>query len=353
MSDVRVDGRVVIRSVTTWLPPEPHSLASAVRTGLLTSEEAADSGYRTLTVSRQTAAPDMAVRAARRALHAADLPAHRLTTTVHAWTWHQGHDFWSPAHYVASHVGAEQAEPLGVAQMCNGGAAAMEVAATRLLADPACDHLLVTTADRFVGPGFDRWTGDYGVLYGDGATAAVLSRSGAPAVLELLALVTDAAPAMEHMHRGDDPFSSAPMDHGAVDVRRTKKAYLSGVGKETFLRAAAEHIQRVVSRALDEAGTTPSDVALVAVPRLGGSSLRDVYLPALWPVLPVTPVDLGAATGHLGAGDALANLAAAVDDDLLAPGAIGVVLSAGAGFTWTCMVVRRPASGRHEERSRT
>ena len=293
----------------------------------------------------------MAVAAARRALDAAAVPARSLTASLHAWTWHQGHDFWSPAHYVAGRIGADRAEPLGIAQMCNGGAAAMEVAVTRLLADPACDHVLVTTADRFAAPGFDRWGGDYGVLYGDGATAAVLGRPGGPAALELLAVVTAAAPGMERMHRGDDPFSAAPMERGAVDVRRTKKAYLADVGKEHFVRSAGEHVEHLVRRALDVAGTAPSEVALAAVPRLGGGSLRGVYLPALAAVLPLAPVDLGAATGHLGAGDALANLATVLDDGLLAPGRTGIALSAGAGFTWTCLVVRRPAHDDIGERS--
>lgn len=353
MSGVRTAGRVVIRSLATWLPPDPVPLAEAVRGGLLPAQDAADSGYRTLTVSAHTAAPDMAVRAARRALDAAAVPADRLTGTVHAWTWHQGHDFWSPAHYVASGVGADRAGPLGVAQMCNGGAAAVEVAVSRLLADPDCDHLLVTTADRFAAPAFDRWTGDYGVLYGDGAAAAVLTRAGGPAALELLSLVTDAAPAMERMHRGDDEFSGAPLSRGAVDVRRTKKAYLADVGKEAFAAAVGERVRRVVRRALDEAGVAACEVALAAVPRLGGASLHGVYLPALADVLPVAPVDLGGATGHLGAGDALANLAVALDDDLLAPGRVGIALSAGAGFTWTCLVVRRPAHTSAAEGSKT
>lgn len=358
MSGVRTAGLVVLRSVTTWLPPDPHPLADAVRAGLLAPEEAVASGYRAVTVSERTAAPDMAVLAARRALDVT-VPADRLTGTVHAWTWHQGHDFWSPAHYVASAVGAHRAEPLGVAQMCNGGAAAVEVAVTRLLADPGCDHLLVTTADRFAAPAFDRWTGDYGVLYGDGATAAVLGRpgrpggSGGPGGLELLSLVSDAAPEMERMHRGDDPFSAAPMVRGAVDVRRTKKAYLAGGGKAAFFAAIGERVRRVVRRALDEADIAASDVALVTVPRLGGGSLREVYRPALADVLPVVPVDLGGDTGHLGAGDVLANLATALDDDLLTPGRVAVALSAGAGFTWTCLVVRRPAHTTSGERSTT
>ena len=39
----------------------------------------------------------MAVRAARNALSRAGVPAGDLAAVLHAWTYHQGHDFWSPA----------------------------------------------------------------------------------------------------------------------------------------------------------------------------------------------------------------------------------------------------------------
>ena len=116
--------------------------------------------------------------------------------------------FWSPAHYIAARIGADGANPVGVQQMCNGGAAALELA-TRWAGTADAGTALVTTADRFAEPGFDRWRGDYGLWYGDGAAAVLVGHGadGSSADLELLALASRAEPAAEEMHRGADPVS--------------------------------------------------------------------------------------------------------------------------------------------------
>lgn len=344
---MRVDGRISVTGLATSLSDTAESTVAAVAAGRLTEQDARGSGYEALPVSADLAPPELAVRAATAALLRANVPAAELDVVAHAWIHHQGHDFWSPAHYVAARLGADAAQPLGINQMCNGGAAALETVASRLLADPGRQRALVTTADCFLEPGFDRWRGDYGVLYGDGATAAVVEVSTAPVTgrgLELLAVSTVAAPELEWMHRGDDPFSpAARMTSMTVDVRRTKKAYLTATGKEAFAKTVAARVGDVLAGGLADAGVTAREPRLVLVPRLGATALDEVYRPAVAAVLPAPVVDLGHRTGHLGAGDVIANLADLVGQELLRPGEVGVVLSAGAGFTWSCVVVRRPA----------
>lgn len=342
---MRINGKVHLTGLATCLPATTESTMDAVDTGRLTAEDARNSGYRALPVSTDLAPPQLAVRAARTALERAGVAAAELDLVAHAWTHHQGHDFWSPAHYVAAQLGADTAQPVGIHQMCNGGAAALETAVSRLVADPGVRRALVTTADCFAAPGFDRWRGDYGVLYGDGATAALLDVAAAPRPggLELLSVSTVAAPELERMHRGDDPFSPVPRMHGpAIDVRRTKKAFLATTGKESFAKTVAGRVGEVLGNGLAEAGIDADQPRFVLVPRLGAVALDDVYRPAVNAVLPAPLVDLGSETGHLGAGDLIANLAATVDRDMLGPGEVGIALSAGAGFTWSCVVVRRP-----------
>jgi 3-oxoacyl-[acyl-carrier-protein] synthase-3 len=344
---MRIDARVRITGVATALPATTERIASAVAADQLSEQDATNSGYLELPVAQGVAAPRFAVRAAEMALEAARIPAADLDLVAHAWIHYQGHDFWSPAHYVADAIGAAAAEPVGVRQMCNGGAAALTTSVTRLLADPDAHQALVTTADCFGRPGFDRWRSDYGVLYGDGGTAAVLTDRPTGRGLDLLAVNTVAASELEHMHRGDDPFTPAGrMLGGTVDVRRTKKAYLAMAGKETFGKTVAERVRDVLVAGLADAGLDPAVPRLVLLPRIGAAGLTEIYRPAVASVLPAPAVDLGRHTGHLGAGDLIANLAVAADEDLLRPGDTAVALSAGAGFTWSCVVVRRP--GRDE-----
>lgn len=343
---MRVEERIGVAAAVTRLPAHVEKAVDAVAAGRLTEEEAAATGYEELPVSRDESAPEMAAAAARAALERAGWEADSVGLALHAWIYHQGHDFWSPAHYVANEAGLRKALPLGVQQMCNGGAVAVELAVARLLSDPDATRAVVTTADRFAEPGFDRWRGDYGLWYGDGATALLLDHAPG-AELRLLSVASVAAPALEAMHRGADPFSAAPRGFGErVDVRRTKTAFLAGGGKERFTAAVREKVAEVITCGLADAGMAPDDprIDCVVLPRLGVTALRDIYGPVVGSVTAAPRLDLGARTGHLGAGDVAAGLATLVAQERLAPGKVAVLLGAGAGFTWSCLVVRRAES---------
>ncbi|MGH3433705.1 MAG: 3-oxoacyl-[acyl-carrier-protein] synthase III C-terminal domain-containing protein [Thermocrispum sp.] len=336
---------ITLSGLACWLPKTAVTVATAIRAGSLDAEDAADLGYRQLPVERELAPPEMAVLAGREAMSRAGVEPLDVGLLLHTWMFHQGHDLWSPPHYIAGQLDLHDALPIGVQQVCNGSAAAIELAAARLFADRSLRHAVITTADRFLPPGFDRWRGDYGVGYGDGATAVVLDAADdRPAELTLLSIATLAAPELERMHRGDDGFSPAPGWHSIpLDIRRTKKAYLSAYGMESFAKVSRGAIARVIRACLTDANVHPDDDRLrwVAMPRVGRAVLEQAYRPAVAAVTGTALLDLSADTGHLGAGDALANLAGLSHQDLLRPGELAMVLNAGAGFTWSCLLVRR------------
>jgi 3-oxoacyl-[acyl-carrier-protein] synthase-3 len=337
---MRVGGEIAVAGAAVWLPETTESSAAAVADGRLDADEADELGYRELPVSARLGAPELAVLAGRDALRQAETDGAELGLLVHAFSYFQGYDFFSPAHFVADQLGARAAIPVGVQQMCNGGAAAVQLAAGQLVADPAIGPALVTTADRFTEPGFDRWRGDYGVAYGDGGTAVVLRRGAGP--LALLSVTSAAAPEFEAMHRAGEPFAPAARFYaGTVDTRRTKKAFLRANGSDAFVKAEREKLRSVLETALSEAEVGAEELTRVLLPRLARSVLVDTYLPTLAELTPAEPIDLGTHTGHLGAGDLLAGTAALVaGPHALAGGQVAAVLSAGAGFTWSCAVVR-------------
>ncbi|QUH01511.1 ketoacyl-ACP synthase III family protein [Saccharopolyspora erythraea] len=333
---------LTLDAVTTWLPPGRETAAEVVRAGRLPAGEVPDLGLSHVPVS-ELAAPEMAVRAARTALADAGADPARIGFLAHAWIYHQGHDFWSPAHYIANEIGAGRAFPVGVQQLSNAGAAAVGLAVDRMLADPGVDSALVTTADRFAPPGFDRWSADYGVVYGDAGTAAVLRRRGSGLHLRSLAFTTAAE--FEVMYRGRDEFSPAPMWRGAVDIRRPKKAYLEQHGGNAeFQSTARESVRGVLLRALSDAGVEPDDsrIACVALPRLSDSVLDMMYLPVLEGLVKGEVLRLREESGHLGAGDLLANLTHISRSGLLGSGEFAVLIGGGGGFTWSCLVVQAP-----------
>ncbi|MFF1277283.1 3-oxoacyl-ACP synthase [Streptomyces marokkonensis] len=332
--------------MTTWLPEERETASAMVAAGRITAEESRGLGLTAVPVSG-TPAPDMAVRAAERALAASACGPEDVGLVVHGWLYHQGHDFWSPAHYIAARIGARAALPLGVQQMSNAGAAALGVAVDKLTADARLQVALVTTADRFCPPGFDRWAADYGVVYGDAGTAAVLrrrdpGRTRSGLLLKSLAFVTDAQ--YESMYRGRDEFSPAPLWRGGrIDVRRTKKAYLEEHGGiAAFTESARSCVRTVLLEALAEAGVQPSDARIryVALPRLSDSVLDMMYLPVLEGLVAGKILRDREDSGHLGAGDMFANAARISGAHDLESGEFAVLIGGGGGFTWSCAVVQ-------------
>ncbi|BBC32804.1 hypothetical protein SGFS_040980 [Streptomyces graminofaciens] len=330
-----------------WLPERRQSASEAVELGLIDAETAGELGCDGLPVA-ELAPPEMAVEAGRRALAAASEDPGDLGLVLHAWIHYQGHDLWSPVHFIADRLGADDAVPVGVQQVCNGGAAAVELAAARLFVEPELRRALVTTADAFAEPGFDRWGGDYGIAYGDGATALVLhhledTEGGRPADLVLHSLSTVAAPRLERMHRGDDPFSPAARSLGPrVDLRRTKKAFLEAGGMEAFTEASTRALRTAVESCLADAGMAPTgDLPLryVVPPRLGRKTVDLAYAPLLSKLTGAELLRPGTDTGHLGAGDAAATLSELHTRRLLGPEEYALVVSAGAGFTWSCLLV--------------
>ncbi|MGW8917491.1 3-oxoacyl-ACP synthase, partial [Streptomyces sp. NPDC055752] len=150
-----------ISGPTLWLPQGRQSAAEAVARELVDAETAGELGYAGLPVA-DLAAPEMAVEAGRGALTAAGVDPGAVGLLLHAWIYYQGHDLWSPAHFVADRLGAAGAVPLGVQQVCNGGAAAGGQAAAPRLLETRRRQALMTTPDALRGAGVDPGSGDNG-----------------------------------------------------------------------------------------------------------------------------------------------------------------------------------------------
>jgi len=336
---MRFDPPVWVSGCRTWLPPTAETVKDAVAAALIDARAAAAAGYAELPCSLDLSAPEMAVLAVRDALAQAAWDPATISLLAHAHIYYQGHDFWSPVAYIQDQIGATDAVGYTLAQMCNGGTGAIELAAARLAADEHARRALVTTADRFAAPEFDRWGGDYGVAYGDGATAILLDRE--PGLARLLSSVTVLRGGLERMHRGDDGFAPAPRSRpGPVSVRRTKKAFLASAGRESFSKTALDALQLVLDTSLAEAGIDSGDprVRWCLPPRLGRQVIDEAYRPVLAVNDHVAIPEWGTRTGHLGAGDVIANLADLIACPDARQGDIALLIGAGAGFSWSCTV---------------
>ena len=217
----------------------------------------------------------------------------------------------------------------------------VETAACRLLAGPE-RTALVTTAERFCPPRFDRWASNLDVCYGDSGTALLLDTERGPFELLSTANVTD--PHLEGMYRGSAPWNTVPFEHAeTIDIRTQIRNFMAAGHGPAFGEVVTRSVQQTVQSALDQAGLAADDprIAVIAPPRFGAEVILHSYTEVLAGLTKAEIVNLGRGTGHLGAGDMAANLADIDAAGMLQPGQIALMLSATAGFSWSGLVVRR------------
>ncbi|MFD6278291.1 ketoacyl-ACP synthase III family protein [Streptomyces sp. NPDC060209] len=329
--------QLYIAGLGSWLPPAVP-VADAVARGEWEPAAAARSGMRSVTVCEDdTLAPaEMAVKAAELALERAGTDGSDVRMLLHASLYDQGNALWGTASYVQRRTVRAGCPALEVRQVSNGGMAGLLLASAVL--GQGGGEVLLTTADRFCPPGFDRWHSDPGTVYADGGTAMLLSAREGFARVRSLAVVSD--PELEGMHREGEPFGEARnAPPGVLDLDAHKKRYVARAGMSFSVARVAAGQRDAVKEALADAGVDASEVSRWVLPHFGRRRLETNCLRPLGIEADRTTWDFSSRVGHLGAGDQTAGLEHLVRSGALGPGDRCVLMGVGAGFTWSCSVV--------------
>jgi 3-oxoacyl-[acyl-carrier-protein] synthase-3 len=323
----------------TWLP-DRMTVAEAERAGLCDRRLTWRTEIASVCVAAEESAPQMAALAAAPALRQAGCGPTDIDLVLHADAYYQGHDLWPSAAYVqrAALGSGSRAPAIEIRQMSNGGMAAMELAASYLVADSARQRALITTGDRFCLPGFDRWRSDQGTVCGDGGTAIVLAKTGGFA--RLCSLVTICDSSLEKMSRGADPFGAAPFSlRQPIDLDGARADFIAEAGLEFVLEAINAGQRDVIDKALMEGEAKLSEIDWFVVPNLGHGRIKAHFLAPLGIEPERTTWAWGRYVGHLGAGDQIAGLAHLAGSRRLRRGQQCLLLGVGAGFSWSAAVV--------------
>ncbi|MEV7848610.1 MULTISPECIES: ketoacyl-ACP synthase III family protein [Streptomyces] len=326
-----------IAGTATYLPPATK-VEQAVADGRFDAQDAEDTQLESVCEATDEAPPEMAVAAARDALERSGHRAEDIALLLHACVYFQGLELYPTASYIHREVlGDHSALAFEVKNASNGCMTALDIAA-RSLAATDDEAALVTTADKVSRPAIDRWNSDIGIVPGDGASAMVLSkRSG---FAQVLSTSTVSDPTLERLHRGDAPFTPHHDPTLPIDLRLRKLQYLGDVELDEFTRRFRAGLGDCVDRALRDADIGLGDVARFVVPHFGRTVLQREVLAALDIDLDRTTWSWGRTVGHLGAGDQIAGLDHLVRERAVDVGDLCMLLGVGAGFTWTCAVVR-------------
>ncbi|MEU5050244.1 ketoacyl-ACP synthase III family protein [Streptomyces sp. NPDC021096] len=326
---------IYVSASAAWLGRR-EDVRDAVAEGRYDAADAVRDDYLAIRVSDDVHPPDMAVAAARLAMERSAVPAGDVALLAHASVSFQGRDHWVPASYIQSRTVAGSATALDIRQSSNGGLAALDLAASWLAARPESRAALVTTADRYGLPEFDRYRSDSSLPRGDGATAVVLSRgarAATTAVARLLSTVLLGDSTHEGAYRGMRPWGESYGGRDVpVDLRARTWEYLAtGATGEEVVATLTAGQQRALKQALSEAGVEADDVA------------RFVFPNGRWWHRGLDPDrttwEWGRQVGHMGAGDQAAGFTHLVETRALRAGDHVVLSGAGVGMNFGCAVL--------------
>ncbi|MFB6553548.1 ketoacyl-ACP synthase III family protein [Streptomyces sp. NPDC056405] len=316
-----------------------EDVRDAVADGRYDEDEAISDDLASVRVAAEADVPvDMAVTAARQALERSATAPEEVTLLLHAHIGHQGVDQFAPASYVQGRTVGGSAAAIEVRQASNGGMAALHLAASYLSASSGSAAALLTTADKFNAPGWNRFRTDNGMILSDGATGLVLSRERGVARLLSSVVIGDAT--HEQVYRGDT-WSKAPGEDGwPVDLRTRKERYFAaGADLLGVIGSITRNQEESLRTALDEAGVSVDDVARFVFPAVG-RVLQD------WESRKAMGIDesrttwpWGRTVGHLGAGDQAAGLTHLLETGQVGPGDKVVLCGVGNGWAYSAAVL--------------
>jgi 3-oxoacyl-[acyl-carrier-protein] synthase-3 len=279
----------------------------------------------------------MAVNAAQTALARAQVAPEELDLILYSGSMHKDFYVWSAANRIQYLLGARNAWAFEAAALCTTNVLALKLARDLMRSDDRLRTVLICgghrTADLI---DYHDQTTRFLFNLADGGSAMILRR-GYPdnAILES-AFITDGSLAEDvTIPAGGTrlPTSHATLDAGHhtfhVSDPAHLKAGLDGISEEYFARVVREAVAR--------SGADVADIAFLAINHMKPSmhqrilrllALRDdqsIYL---------------AEYGHIGAPDQVLALELAEARDMLHPGDLVVLASAGLGFTWGATALR-------------
>ena len=323
--------------------PAAVPVEDAVAQGRYDREDQDSSGLRSITVAGpDDSQPSMAVAAGRVALARSGYRGADVSLLLHAVTAYNGLDGWNAGCYLQQEILGGGGLSFEIRQLSNGAVASIELAAAYLAASPGRDAALITAADQFAEPAWDRWRTTWGLVYADGASAAVVSRNTGFARVRSAVTVTD--PGLEGLHRGALRFGSCS-DASEYPIDFKARALDFGDIAAATGRISAG-LTAAVTTAAAEAGIEVGEADHYIVPSFGQDLLRQQCLDVLGIPIERSTWAWGATTGHLGAADQFASLTYLSEADRLNPGDRALIIGIGGGFNWTCVVldiIERPA----------
>lgn len=338
----RPAGQVWLRACRSYVPEKRVSADDAVAAGWYQQEDHDKDGYLSIAVEDDKWPAEMARLAGQDALRQAGIGGDQVGFLSYASLHRHGHArFWQPAAYLQGALGAPGALAFSLQHGCNGLFVAARLALDYLQRADGRDALLIG-ADRFGTSSMDRWSGDYGVVYGDAAVALLLSaRRG---FARLLHLEVESVPALEGMHRhGAEHVETASAPQNEYGIRASKRAFMARHGRAFFFDEIRLALLRLRAGLLERYDLAVNPADWLITPYVGRSIVDSLYGAVFADLARGHCGEFGRQVGHTGTSDQFLGLADLVQSGRLAPGQRVLLIGAGAGFSCSAMLVEAAA----------
>ncbi len=278
---------------------------------------------------------DMAVKAARPLLELVD--PSTIDAVIYFGSPHKDYYVWLAAPKIQHELGLTAATAFEVSAVSAGCPIGLSVARSMLAADPSLRNVLLVGASR------ESYLIEYSNVrsrfmfnFGDGAAAALLGRGPGKGQVLATAAISDGSfhefvrvPAGGSRHPASPETIAGRMHYLDVTDPAAMKERLDPVSAQRFI-----HVARA---AAERSGCRPDEIRFIGMLHTK-RSLFDQVMAALG-IPPERQVYLDE-YGHMSAIDPLVALYEAERRNLLAPGDLAVLLSAGTGYTWAATAIR-------------
>lgn len=327
-----------ISGIGAYLPEKRLLAQDAAARGEYEADYFTRDGYHSVSVEDEMFPVDMALRSAHAAIDHAGVDVQDLRKVIFTAIHRHGHSrFWSPASHLQKELAATQAIPFNLTQGCNAALIGISLAREGL-SEGSTDAVLVSGSDRFSGSGFNRWNSDYGLIFGDAAVSVVVSKQ--PGFARIVHLATASVPQLEELHRMEQPLpETADSIQTDFYIRSNKKRFLQNFGVEGFKQPILQALAGLREGLLTQTDILDHPADWMVPPFVGNANRHATYDQCFADLAHNNAWSFGREIGHTGTGDGLLGLWNLQQQGLIASGSRVLIVSAGAGFTCSVMLL--------------
>jgi 3-oxoacyl-[acyl-carrier-protein] synthase-3 len=226
------DNQIYITACGAYLPQKISINYAEIG---IDQNELASLGYSSLSVENELYPVEMAEKALDDLFQDKDVNREDISFVCYTNIHRQGNNiFWSPASYIQNRYGLNNAIPFNLSQGCNSELLAIDLMRAQLCVSEDPDAtVLILSADRFSITKFDRYASDYGIFYGDSASAVLIGKK--PGLAKILNIHSVSAPQLEGLHRSSYCNETSETLSQFYDVRCAKRKFLEDNGKDFLM----------------------------------------------------------------------------------------------------------------------